>query len=334
MTFDYLQGQRIDRFVLQEKLGEGSFGTVFSARDIDSGKLFAAKLEEKEGGTIPSLFQEFLCYKHLHKSRRIQGIPQVYMYIELEWFGVMIMDKVGVRIDTDRIGRGISLPIESVLRIAYQSLKILEQVHDRGLIHGDLKPNNILRGCTKNAPYLYIVDFGLAKSFYQDGTHKHIEMKVDKEADGPIMYATVNTHDQLTQSRRDDLEMLGYSLVKLFRGSLPWSKLYDAEFKAEGTMSSDWYLTALSRAYSKIGDLKRNFPAERLCENMPEVFERYMKYVRGLEFKEKPCYQYFYDQFLATADQLGFDITTDWRHEEGSFACNDEHERKTRSTRQ
>ena len=65
-----------------------------------------------------------------------------------------------------------------------------------------------------------VIDFGLARAFYTaDG---HISMRRHQGRAGTARYASMNTHRGLTQSRRDDLESIGYLLIFLHRGRLPW----------------------------------------------------------------------------------------------------------------
>ncbi|KAF5768562.1 putative protein kinase CK1-CK1-Pl family [Helianthus annuus] len=106
--------------------------------------------------------------------------------------------------------------------IAVEALSILEQLHLRGFVHGDVKPENFLLGQpgTPNEKKLYLVDLGL-------GTHhlviNHVEY--DQKADvfrGTVRYASVHAHLGRTGSRRDDLESLAYTLIFLLRGKLPW----------------------------------------------------------------------------------------------------------------
>jgi len=129
----------------------------------------------------------------------------------------------------------------------------VEFVHSRSFIHRDIKPDNFLMGLAKKANQVHIIDFGLAKKYRDPKTHIHIPYRENKNLTGTARYASINTHLGIEQSRRDDMESLGYVMMYFLRGSLPWQGL-----KA-GTKR---------QKYEKISEKKMSTPVEvshRVC---------------------------------------------------------------------
>lgn len=98
---------------------------------------------------------------------------------------------------------------------------------------------------------LFIIDFGLAKKFRDSRTRCHILYREDKNLTGTARYASINAHLGIEQSRRDDMESLGYVLMYFNRGSLPWQGLKAATKKQK---------------YEKISEKKMSTPVEVLCK--------------------------------------------------------------------
>jgi len=139
----------------------------------------------------------------------------------------------------------------------------------------------------------------LAKKYRDSRTQQHIPYRENKNLTGTARYASVNTHLGVEQSRRDDIESLGYVLMYFNRGTLPWQGL-----KAD----------TLKERYSKIGDTKRATPIEVLCEGYPEEFATYLRYVRRLDFFETPDYEYLKKLFIDLFEREGHqhDGEYDW----------------------
>lgn len=163
----------------------------------------------------------------------------------------------------------------------------IEFVHAKSFIHRDIKPDNFLMGLGKRANQVNIIDFGLAKKYRDPKTHIHIPYRENKNLTGTARYASINTHLGIEQSRRDDIESLGYVLMYFLRGSLPWQGLKAATKKMK---------------YEKISEKKMATPFEVLCKGFPLEFTTYFQYCRSLRFDDKPDYSYlrklFRDLFM------------------------------------
>ena len=118
----------------------------------------------------------------------------------------------------------------------------------------------------KKALTVYAIDFGLAKRYKDPKTGDHIAFKEGKGMTGTARYASLNVHLGFEQSRRDDLEAIGFMLIYFGReGKLPWMGLKGKTKKEK---------------YDNIRDTKQNCVLEELCANLPIEFAKYMKYCR------------------------------------------------------
>ena len=107
---------------------------------------------------------------------------------------------------------------------------------------------------------------------------------------GTARYASINALNGLTQSRRDDLEAIGYVLMYFLRGRLPWQGI-PVKNKEE--------------RYRKIMEKKIATSAEELCQGFPEEFTNYVNYTRNLQYEQDPDYAFLKNLFVNVLKKEG-----------------------------
>lgn len=283
------------KYKLGRKIGSGSFGEIFLATHVDTFEILAVKIENNKT-KHPQLFYEAKLYNILQGG---SGIPSI------KWSGIdgedniLVMDLLGPSLEDLFVYCGRKFSLKTVLMLADQMVTRIEYVHSKGFLHRDIKPDNFLMGLGRKANQVYIIDFGLAKRYRDSTTNRHIPYRENKNLTGTARYASCNTHLGIEQSRRDDLESLGYVLLYFLRGSLPWQGLKAATKKQK---------------YDKICEKKLSTPIEVLCKSHPVEFASYFHYCHSLTFDQRPDYGFLKRLFreLFSREGYEFDYIFDW----------------------
>ncbi|GMM38776.1 serine/threonine protein kinase [Saccharomycopsis crataegensis] len=283
------------KYRLGRKIGAGSFGDIYMGTNIITREEVAIKLESITA-KHPQLEYEARVYRALSGG---VGIPFVRYYGTDCEFNCMVIDLLGPSLEDlfNYCNRRFSY--KTVLLLADQLLCRLEYIHARSFIHRDIKPDNFLMGTGRRSNQVNVIDFGLAKKYRDNRTYMHIPYRENKNLTGTARYASINTHLGIEQSRRDDLESLGYVFVYFCKGSLPWQGLKAATKRQK---------------YERIMEKKVTTPIEVLCKGLPNIFERYFEYVKNLRFEDKPDYGFlrgiFRDYYLE--QHYRYDYIYDW----------------------
>ena len=281
------------KYNLVKKLGEGSFGAIYSAKDNDN--WYALKLENKNKGQN-LLENEAYIMSYL----RGRNIPYIKSFGFSGEYNVLVMELMGKSLENIFENLDIKkMTVNCVAKLGFQMIEILEYIHNKHIIHRDIKPDNFVMGLNEKSKQLYLLDFGLAKKYRSSSTLKHYPMIKKKNLTGTARYASINALNGLSQSRRDDLEAVGYVLLYFLRGKLPWQGLH-VKNKEE--------------RYHKIMEIKIETTPYELCLGFPKEFENYVEYSRKLEYEENPDYNYLKNLFKKILkDDL--DILYDWEIE-------------------
>lgn len=291
-----------DKYVIKKKIGEGSFGKIFQAAHKITQEKVAVKINYGENDNI-ILKNEARIYTILSN---IKGVPNLrnfgmdgsYNFMVLDILGPSLLDlknDYGIENKKSRGQPYKTLSLKTVLSMGLQMLRRIESIHAQGFLHRDIKPDNFLFGSERYPQVLYIIDFGLAKKYCKyapaEETNardiEHIPCETGRNITGTERYVSVNVHDGLTPSRRDDLESIGYVMIYLLRGYLPWSQ--------NTTTDSEENMPENSLAEEKdrdVRNMKNNISHWILENRLPTEYITYIAYCRSLKFDEPPDYNY------------------------------------------
>jgi len=283
------------QFLIQKKLGAGSFGTIYEGEIISNSKKVAIKLE-RVNCAIPQLSYESRLYQVFSSS---VSVPRIYWFGNNQRYNVMVIDLLSKSLEDLLVQCGHKLSVKTVLMVAYQMITCVEFIHKKSFIHQDIKPDNFAMGLGNQSNQVFVIDFGLSKKYQDPETHEHIRYSDGKSLTGTPRYASINALKGVRQARRDDMESLGYVWAYLLRGSLPWMGISTKDTKIK---------------YDLICESKISTPPESLFKGFPKEFAEYLHIVKKLSFAEEPKYEQ-YKQMMKDAllrEGYTFDYMYDW----------------------
>ena len=275
-----------------KKLGEGSFGKVYKAEY--KGEYYALKFENhNEGQNLLEAEATIMSYL------KGPNIPLIQSFGFAGDYNILVMQLLGKSLE-DIFNKLQKFSIKTTAMLGYQMLNVLQYIHDRHIIHRDIKPDNYVMGINDKNAILYLLDFGLAKKYRSSKTLIQYPYIKRKKLTGTARYASIHALEEMEQSRRDDLESTGYVLMYFLRGYLPWQGLK---------------IKTKENRYQKILDKKKETSTEELCKNFPEEFKIFMDYVKNLEYEENPDYNKLRRNFFFLITKKledKFDLVYDW----------------------
>ena len=230
---------------------------------------------------------------------RAFGIPEIKSFGSNTDYNILIMELLGQSLENLFQAQNKSFSIKTACMLGIQMIDRIEYIHSRKIIHRDIKPDNFVIGKGLKSHIVYVLDFGLSKKYWSSSHKCHIPFCRGKKLTGTARYASINALSGCEQSRRDDLESIGYIIMYFIRGSLPWQGLK---------------INRKDDRYKKICEKKRETSAKDLCSGFPSEFESFVSYTRNLQFTEVPNYNRLRNLLKTVIQKSGFsiDFYYDW----------------------
>tara|TARA_Y100000389_G_scaffold164125_1_gene167676 strand:+ start:265 stop:1041 length:777 start_codon:yes stop_codon:yes gene_type:complete len=253
-----------NKYIIETELGEGSFGKLYKGRHVYTNKLVAIKLHKVDGETM--IRNEARILKLLINT---SGVPIIKAFGKQDGIFYMVVDLLGESVE--RLNKNAD--VDLILRTMRRLVTILNVIHDIGVIHRDIKPDNVLFTDKKD---ICLIDFGLSTMFI-DSDGNHIKQLSNRDMVGNIIYVSNNIHSGSNPSRRDDLISVLYMTIKLIIGELPWSS-YNIDNVA--AVKRDVNLS--------------NYFNDKIPNGMYDLYT----YCNSLGFKERPNYDYICKELI------------------------------------
>ncbi len=205
-------------YSIEDELFEGSVFILHRARDERDGTWVVLKSLKPDAGTARD--SERLRREHeiIKTLGRIPGVVRVRELLEQDGVLSLVLEDSGGETLARRLARRRLSPIEFIT-IAIQLARALGNMHERGVIHRDINPHNIL---VDPALHVELIDFGLAAKMSR---RAEVEARPQAVLEGTLAYISPEQTGRTNQpvDQRTDLYSLGVSLYEMLTGRLPFA---------------------------------------------------------------------------------------------------------------
>lgn len=307
---DQLIGKKLDgRYVLLEQIGNGGMAQVYRAQDLANGKIVAVKVLKEQFMDNDEIVQRFK-----NESRAISmldhpNIVRVYDVSVWDKTQFIVMELIeGVDLKQFMTENGGRLTWKETVKFAEETLQALQHAHEHGIVHRDIKPQNIM--LLKDGS-IKVMDFGIAR-FSRSGVHTATD-----KAMGSVHYISPEQARGDVTDAKSDLYSVGIMMYEMLTGQLPF----------DGDSNVAVAIKQISEEARPLKELNPEAP-EGLVEIIHKAMEkqpskRYESAQAMLEdiarFKENPSIQFAY-QYINNTPTRYMDAVKETRNKKTAGA--------------
>ena len=242
MSTPTLINSTIGEYRLTQKLGEGGMGEVYQAIHSKIGRVVAVKILSQAAQT-PQFVERFLNEARIQAGLQHNNIATLYDFLEYNGKPCIIMEYIEGQTLTDCITSWGCLPLADALRYFQSIVEAIDYVHSRGIVHRDIKSNNV-----KITPLgqVKLLDFGIAKSGASPS------LTVTGAFIGTLQYLSPEQLQGGFADARSDIWALGVLLYEMTTSHLPF----------EATTLGDLYQKISKANYTPATTMNQSVPRE------------------------------------------------------------------------
>ena len=212
-----LEGKRLGQYQIIEELGRGGMAVVYKAYQPSLNRYVAIKVLPPQFAFDDEFVQRFLREARSAAALHHPNIMTIHDVSHQDGYYFIVMEYVEGKTLDQLVAESGRLPLPRIQRIITQVVNALEHAHQRGLIHRDIKPTNIMVDATRN-DHVTLMDFGLVRAAEDSGLTKTGTIV------GTPEYMSPEQAEGEEIDHRTDIYSLGVVLFKMLTGRVPFAK--------------------------------------------------------------------------------------------------------------
>ena len=290
-------GKKLDgRYELLELIGVGGMADIYKARDITEDRVVAVKILKNEFVGSEDFIRRF---RNESKAIALLSHPNIVKIYDVGFtdkLQFIVMEYIDGITLTEYISKQGVLKWKDVVHFTMQILKALQHAHDRGIVHRDIKPQNVM---LLSDGTIKVMDFGIARF------NRETDKTMSEKAIGSVHYISPEQARGDVTDERSDIYSIGIMMYEMLAGKKPF----------DGDSPVAIALMHMQSSAKKMSDINKSIPEglEEITEKamQKEPSKRYqtagemMKDIE--EFKQNPSIVFEYKYFSTDGTTKYFD---------------------------